>query len=96
MDFISKTFWITGAASGMGKSVSIALSKYKTRLIISDRDTEGLQVTAEEIKKNRSTVRIEVLDMSDTESIVATAKKVIDDGENIAGLYQFAGLSQRT
>ena len=96
MKFEGKTFWITGAASGMGKSVSIALSKYKTRLIISDRDTEGLEATAIEIKKNHSTVRIEPLDMSDTELIFATAKKVIDDGENIAGLYQFAGISQRS
>ncbi len=96
MKFEGKTFWITGAASGMGKSVSIALSKFKTRLIISDRDAEGLEATAYEIKKNHSTVRIEPLDMSDTESIFATAKKVLDDGENIAGLYQFAGISQRS
>ena len=96
MKFEGKTFWITGAASGMGKSVSIALSKYKTRLIISDRDAEGLEATATEIKKNHSTVRIELLDMSNTDSIFSTAKKVIDDGENIAGLYQFAGISQRS
>lgn len=96
MVFEGKTFWITGAASGMGKAVAIALSTYKTRLIISDRDIDGLEVTATEIMKNRSTVRIEQLDMSDAKLIVSTAQKVIDDGENIAGLYQFAGISQRS
>jgi short-subunit dehydrogenase len=96
MNFAGKTFWITGAASGMGQALSIALSKHKVRLIISDKDAKGLEKTALDIKKNHSTVRIEQLDMSDTESILNTAKKVIDDGENIYGLYQFAGISQRS
>lgn len=96
MNFTGKTFWITGAASGMGKSVAEALAKYNTRLIISDRDAEGLKTTASEIEKQGSSVRIEPLDMSDTETIFATAKKVLNDGEKISGLYQFAGISQRS
>ena len=96
MKFEGKTFWITGASSGMGKSVAIALSKFKTRIIISDIDTKGLEETASLIKKNHSTVRIEQLDMSDNENIITTAKRVLDDGENIVGLYQFAGISQRS
>lgn len=96
MEFAGKTFWITGAASGMGKSVSIALAKYNTRLIISDRDVEGLKITSSEIEKLGSSARVETLDMANTELIVATAKKVISDGEKISGLYQFAGISQRS
>jgi NAD(P)-dependent dehydrogenase (short-subunit alcohol dehydrogenase family) len=42
MNFQGKTFWITGAASGMGKSVSVALSKYHTKLILSDCDADDL------------------------------------------------------
>ncbi len=96
MDFTGKTFWITGAASGMGKAVSVALARYNTHLIISDRDAEGLKITAGKITKLGSTARVEVLDMSDTEGIFNTAKKVLDDGEKISGLYQFAGISQRS
>lgn len=96
MDFAGKTFWITGAASGMGRSLSLKLAIYHVRLIISDRDVAGLKQTANEIITNGSTVRIEPLDMLDTNSIFETAKKVIADGEKIAGLYQFAGISQRS
>ncbi|MGD9992844.1 MAG: SDR family NAD(P)-dependent oxidoreductase [Salinivirgaceae bacterium] len=96
MNFKGKTFWITGAASGMGKSVSIALSKYQTTLILSDRDAEGLQETARAVEQNGSTARIEPLDMSNTPAIFETAQKVLGDGLKIDGLYQFAGISQRS
>jgi len=96
MNFNGKTFWITGAASGMGKAVSIALAKFNTRIIISDRDINGLAETAEKIEELGSSARIEALDMSDSNAIKQVAEKVIADGEKIAGLYQFAGISQRS
>ena len=96
MNFSGKTFWITGASSGMGKAVAVALAKFNTRIIISGRDIDSLKITAGEIEKNGSIARIEVLDMLDTESIVKTAKRVLSDEEKIAGLYHFAGISQRS
>lgn len=96
MDFKGKTIWITGASSGMGKATAIELSKSNLRLIISDRDEEGLLKTASEIKKNGSEARIEVLDMSAQNDITKTAKQVLSDGETIHALYQFAGISQRS
>lgn len=96
MNFSGKTFWITGASSGMGKAVAVALAKFNTRIIISGRDIDSLQITAAEIEKNGSRARIEVLDMQDAASVVRTAKKVLSDKEKIAGLYHFAGVSQRS
>lgn len=96
MNFTGKTFWITGAASGMGRSLALELATSRVQLIISDRDISGLNKTAEDIIARGSTVRIEPLDMSDTAAITETARKVIDDGEIITGLYQFAGISQRS
>lgn len=96
MNFQGKTFWITGAASGMGKSVSIALSTYNTTLVLSDRDEAGLQETARLVEQNGSKARIEPLDMSNTGAIFETAQKVLNDGLTIDGLYQFAGISQRS
>ncbi|MFA9388781.1 MAG: SDR family NAD(P)-dependent oxidoreductase [Prolixibacteraceae bacterium] len=96
MNFTGRTFWITGAASGMGRTVSLELAKQKLRLIISDRDVAGLKLVASEIETMGSSVRIEPLDMMDTSSIFSTAEKVLADGEIITGLYQFAGISQRS
>lgn len=96
MVFTEKTFWVTGAASGMGRAVSIGLATHKARVIISDRDEEGLKQTAAEIEKAGGSARIEPLDMTQTQHIFDTAQRVIADGEKIAGLYQFAGISQRS
>lgn len=96
MDFTGKTFWITGASSGMGKALSISLSKVARLIIISDRDKEGLQTTAAEISRNGCEVRIEVLDMAEADSIRRVADSVFSEGISIDGLYQFAGISQRS
>jgi dehydrogenase/reductase SDR family member 7B len=96
MIFNGKTFWVTGAASGMGRTVSLELANFKIRLIISDRNREGLELLAREIEQKGSTVRVEPLDMTDTPAISFTAQRIIADGEKIAGLYQFAGISQRS
>lgn len=96
MVFTGKTFWVTGAASGMGRSVSIALADFSTHIIISDKDINGLKTTAGEIEKKGSTTRIEHLDMADSKSILNTVHSVLNDGEIISGLYHFAGVSQRS
>ncbi|NOU46607.1 MAG: SDR family NAD(P)-dependent oxidoreductase [Bacteroidales bacterium] len=96
MNFDNNTFWITGAASGMGRSVAIEISKSRARLIISDRDAAGLNATASIIKNNGSEVITEVLDMSDSNAIKETSAKVLDLVGRIDGLYQFAGISQRS
>lgn len=96
MGFKNKTLWITGAASGMGKATAMALAKYHCHLIISDRDEQGLAETAEGIKREGSTIRIAVLDMSDAESIQKMAHDIIAEEKVIHGLYQFAGISQRS
>jgi len=96
MIFSGKTFWITGAASGMGKATAIEIAKNNARLIISDRDAEGLKDTAKQIEQAGSSARIEPLDMSDSYAISQLTEKVISDGEKIAGVYHFAGISQRS
>lgn len=96
MNLSGKTFWITGAASGMGKSLAIELSKFASFLILSDRDPDGLDKTASIVSANGVKVRKEVLDMSDSEAIVYVAGRILEDGIRIDGLYQFAGISQRS
>jgi dehydrogenase/reductase SDR family member 7B len=96
MNPTGKTFWITGAASGMGKALSLLLAKQASLLIISDRDHVGLEKTASEISSLGAQVRSEVLDMSDFSAINKLAGKVLADGIRIDGLYQFAGISQRS
>ncbi len=80
----------------MGKALSLLLAKQASLLIISDRDRVGLEKTASEISSLGARVRSEVLDMSDFNAISQLAGKVLSDGIHIDGLYQFAGISQRS
>lgn len=96
MDFTDKCFWITGAASGMGKALALLLATHKNRLILTDRDGPGLVLVGEEAQHLGSEVITETLDMGDTEAIYATVDKVLSKVERIHGLYQFAGISQRS
>lgn len=60
--FSGKTIWITGASSGIGKAVALALSQHDANLILSSRREERL----EEVRKACKTpdkVKILVLDL---------------------------------
>lgn len=96
MDFNNKRFWITGAASGMGKALALLLATHKNRLILTDRDAPGLALVGEEAQRLGAEVIMETLDMGNTEDIYATVDKVLAKVERIHGLYQFAGISQRS
>jgi short-subunit dehydrogenase len=80
----------------MGKSFSLALAHLNTTLVLIDRDAEGLAVTAREAEKAGARVRVEVLDMSDSDAIFSTAQRVLSEGVAVDGLYHFAGISQRS
>ncbi len=95
MQFAGKTFWITGASSGMGKSTAIELARHQVRLILSGRDRAGLEETAKAVEARGSVARIELLDMQDTAAVEQLGRQIIAE-EKLDGLYQFAGISQRS
>ena len=51
LEFTNKTYLITGAANGIGKALSIALSKLKATVILLDKDDKGLNSVYDEISK---------------------------------------------
>lgn len=96
MRFDGKTIWITGASSGIGRSVALRLSKENTHLILSDINETGLKEVASACEKNKCTTLVVPIDLSDEKSVVAAAQSVLDKNIKIDGLYQFAGISQRS
>jgi short-subunit dehydrogenase len=96
MNFTGKTIWITGASSGIGKAVSLELSKENVYLILSGRNENALMEVGELCEKNGSSVQIIPFDLGDEKSVENAAKKVLESGLKIDALYQFGGLSHRT
>ncbi|PIF05372.1 MAG: short-chain dehydrogenase [Draconibacterium sp.] len=96
MDFNNKTIWITGASSGIGKAVAIAIADYKAHLILSGRNEEALREVATICKKLGSSVQIVTFDLGDQQAVEMAAAEVLTNGTKIDALYQFGGISQRS
>ncbi|GGG34909.1 SDR family NAD(P)-dependent oxidoreductase [Bizionia arctica] len=96
MKFTSKTLWITGASSGIGRAVAMELSLKKCHLILSSRKKEELEQVASICQKNGSTTSVIPFDLSDPSSIEQAANHVLKTETHIDGLYHFGGISQRS
>lgn len=82
---------VSGAASGMGKAMSLALAEYGADLMLADRDGEGLERTAEEIGRmgrRAAAVRCDVSQPEQIRSLFARLDREfgqIDFLGNVAG-----------
>ncbi|MEO0451680.1 MAG: SDR family NAD(P)-dependent oxidoreductase, partial [Pseudomonadota bacterium] len=61
-EFADKTAWITGASSGIGKALAIALSEAGAKIILSGRRVEALQAVADQLKTESLVLPFEVTD----------------------------------
>lgn len=90
-----KTIWVTGASSGIGKSLVMALNAYQCNIIISSRNEEELQ-KVKEICGNKDAVSILRLDLNDHGAMEEIAQKAISIFGKIDVLVNNAGISQRS
>ena len=95
MNLKNKIIWITGASSGIGKSLAIALSKLDTKLILSSRN----ESTLNEVKtlcENPETIKILPLDLEDYSKFDKTVSEAISFFGKIDILVNNGGISQRS
>ena len=90
-----KTIWITGASSGIGKSLALALSKYDCNLILSSRREEEL-LEVKDLCVTSSTISILPLDLKDHKGMQAIANKAVGLFGKVDILVNNAGISQRS
>ena len=74
--FQGKVAVVTGAASGIGRSLAIQLAQEGARLALSDVDTVGLAETATLARTRGAQVHEQHLDVADREAVVAYAEVV--------------------
>lgn len=92
---------ITGAASGIGRSTAFAAAARGAELFLTDRDAEGLERTAAEIRDAGGTVtHFAAADVADHEAVVALAAEVhalapsMDVVMNVAGISTWGRIEQ--
>ena len=95
MNFNHKVIWITGASSGIGKSLAIELSKQQTKLILSSRN----EVALNEVKnacQNPENVKILPLDLENYISLPAKVEEALALFGTVDMLFNNGGISQRS
>ncbi|MBJ2127063.1 3-ketoacyl-ACP reductase [Flavobacterium sp. IB48] len=92
-DLKNKNAFITGAGKGIGKAVAIALAKEGVNLILVSRTKSDIDQLAEETSKLGVKTLALVADVSDINSINATAEKAIAEFKSIDILINSAGIA---
>ena len=74
-DFSGKVAAITGAGSGMGRTLALQLAQRGCHLALSDVNQDGLSQTAELARKHGVTVTADVVNVADREAMEAWAAR---------------------
>ncbi len=93
MELNGKTVWITGASSGIGAALAVALSVKGCSLILSARRREQLQEVAGQC---HTKAMIVVMDVSDQKSIIGAWQEIQASGGMPDILINNSGISQRS
>lgn len=95
MSFKNKIVWITGASSGIGKSLAIELAQQGTFLIISSRKEKALLEVKNECAHPEN-VKILTLDLEKYDDFENTVQEAISMFGHIDILVNNGGISQRS
>ena len=95
MNFTNKAIWITGASSGIGKSLAIELSKLNTKLILSSRNIAELEKVKKECDAS-SEVKIIPLDLEKYQTLPSKVAEAMLLYGKIDILFNNGGISQRS
>lgn len=95
MDFNNKVIWITGASSGIGKALALALSQQQCQLILSARRIDALEAVKNQCKAPGQ-VAVLPFDLANFEHMQVIADKAIECFGALDILINNGGISQRS
>lgn len=89
LPFSQRVAVVTGAGSGLGRALAVALSDHGARLALTDKDEAGLRETSAVC---RTTPRYDVVDVTDAAAVQAHADQVADHHGGVDLLINCAGI----
>ncbi|MET4609895.1 NAD(P)-dependent dehydrogenase (short-subunit alcohol dehydrogenase family) [Rhodococcus sp. PvR044] len=92
-EFLGRVAVVTGAGSGMGRTLALGLARRGARLAVSDVDTEGLAATVGLLEELGADVRSDRLDVSERESVLRYADAVVEHFGVVNQVYNNAGIA---
>ena len=91
-DFEGKVAVVTGAASGIGRSLATAFANRGMKVILTDINKEALEEVAKELGKISNEVLLKVTDVSDRNQVAELADFSHDNFESVNILCNNAGV----
>lgn len=89
-----KTCLVTGAASGIGRSVAVQLAQEGARLVLTDRDPDGLETAAQECRDAGAPVLVaEAFDVTDHPAVMDFGERVVTAHGAPEAIFHVAGNS---
>lgn len=92
-NFTDKVAAITGAGSGMGRSLAVLLSKRGCHLALSDVNETGLAETVRLVADSGVKVTSQRLDVANKDDVFAWADKVVADHDKVNLIFNNAGVA---
>jgi NAD(P)-dependent dehydrogenase (short-subunit alcohol dehydrogenase family) len=93
VDYAGRTAVVTGAASGIGRALAVALAGRGANLAISDVDAQGLAATERACGERGVTVKAYHLDVADRQGVLAHAEQVVSELGKVNLVVNNAGVA---
>jgi len=91
------TWWVTGASSGIGRSIALELARNKMRIAITARNTDALEVVATEcLALGATSCLVAAADLTNPAEATSCYQKVINNFKTIDVLIANAGIYKPT
>ena len=94
--FNDKTVIVTGAASGLGREIALALADFGADLVIADKNADGLEAVAEELRPGARSVLPCTTDVSVPDQVDSMVNAALKVSGHIDALVHCAGIGGRS
>ena len=92
MQLEHKVAFVTGAASGIGAAGAKAMAREGAYVVVTDRDGDGAEIVAAEIRKTGQAVEARALDVTDDDALRAAIADTAERHGRLDILHSHAGI----